>query len=601
MPNQATFQGDGLAFVDLDGDGDPDLVLLGRNDGLVGVYENDGAGFFANRSYDSGIGFLTLNSGIAAADYDDDSDPDLYITRQLTRNVLLRNDGDFTFTDVAAAAGVDDDRFAGGPSWGDFDGDGRLDLFVPNRPFTEGTTNKNLLYRNLGDGTFEEVGAQHGVDSPGYGSFQGTFLDYDVDGDLDLYVIANHGYCQAPDYAHSHLFENVAGQLVDVTEASGADACGVDAMSIATGDFDNNGGLDLYVTNIPFAAGHALLMNQLDGTFQRDEQIAGVQCMLTGWGAEFFDLDHDGYLDLYVCNVGENRLYRHEGVWPCTDIAATMGVNTTGSSYAVASADVDGDGDLDLAVGTRNAFVQLFINHAADGRWAKFDVVGEGARREAIGATARVRTGAQWRMRQVIAGNNYKTQNDLVLHFGLDEATVIDEVEVLWPGGTMRTVTGVPTDARWALHPPSKLGDGDGDGDRDADDAWLLQGCRTDLAGGGLTPGCERMDFDGDWDVEADDLDALLAIFDGPLLDCDGDGAIDLVQILDGTAADADLDGRIDACVVGDATGDGVVDIDDVLALALAWGPCPAPCQVDVDGNGSIDVDDIVLVALSWS
>ncbi|MFQ5414692.1 MAG: CRTAC1 family protein [Phycisphaerae bacterium] len=510
---QALGDGAGVAFADLDGDGDADVVLVGNADGVVGVYENDGAGYFVDHSGSSGIGPAVDTMGVVAGDYDRDGDLDLYISRRLQPNLLLRNEGGFVFTDVSAAAGVADAGWSSGCAWGDFDNDGWLDLYVANMGSVTNPDDPDRLFHNLGDGTFDEVSVSVGVDLGDELTYQAVFFDYDHDGDADVYLANDKGLDCA--YGRqNHLFENVGGLFVDVTKPSGTEAC-VNAMCIAVGDFDGNTHQDLYVTNTP--EGNALMLNQGGGVFERFEHQAGVSSYAVGWGSVFLDYDNDGHLDLYVCNMNApNRLYRHDGTFPCADMSSVLGVDVGGLSYAVATADIDADGDLDLLVQNHDEPMRLFINHEdGERRWIKFDVVGEGPARFAVGAIVDVRTGDVWRTREVIAGSNYKSQNDIVQHFGLGDAAIVDAVEVMWPGGATRTLSQLPADHTWRVYPVDKLGDADHDGDRDAGDFAVLAGCMAGVAVGSLEPGCEVMDFDGGCQVDLVDFAAFQNGFTG--------------------------------------------------------------------------------------
>jgi hypothetical protein len=263
--------GSGLAFVDLDNDADPDLVVIGRTTTgvgpILGVYENDGAGAFIDRSVAYlQIPQLRMASGVTAADYDADGDLDLYISVWLQPNVLLRNNGNFSFTDVSAPAGLNDAGAGAGCGWGDYDGDGWLDVYVPNRtgtnlPTGEPSTIPNRLFRNLG-GTFIDVAAALGVAEGDSRSFQASFFDFDRDADADLYLVNDKGLSSGCQW-RSRFWENVGGALVDISLESRTDGC-VDGMCIALGDFDRNGLQDIYVTNLPF--GNQLYLNNGDGT-----------------------------------------------------------------------------------------------------------------------------------------------------------------------------------------------------------------------------------------------------------------------------------------------------------------------------------------------
>ena len=590
IPMQTHTHGQGLAFIDLDGDGDPDAVMVGRIDGVVGVYENDGTGHFIDHSATSGIGPALKSSGVTAADFDRDGDLDLHISRWTEPDMLLRNEGGFVFHDVAAESGIG--AAVGshtGSAWGDYDNDGWPDLYVSN------WWGPSRLYHNLGDGTFEERAVLLGVDLPNTPLFQAVFVDFDRDGDADLYVASDRGTLCETEGWQNHLFENVGGTFVDISEASGTAAC-VDAMCIAIGDFDDNRYMDFYITNTP--GGNALLLNQGDGTFSEGAADAGVLVNQTGWGAVFFDYNNSGSLDLYVCNGNApNVLFDNDSAWPCNEVSAQMNVDVGGYSYTLATADIDNDGDLDFLLENRFETIRLFINHEGEAkRWAKFDVVGEGPSRYAIGANIDVRTGADWQIREVIAGSNYKNQNELVQHFGLGSAAAMDEVFVMWPGGATRTLYNLVANQTWTLYPTDKLGDGDHDGDRDLDDFVTFAGCYDML----FAPGCEMMDFDGSSVVDLADFEAFLGVFEGTPADCNDNGTADMEEILLDPLLDQDSDGELDECnCPEDLDGSGDVGAFDLALLLGTWGPCEA-CPADLNGDGQVGAFDLALLLGAW-
>ncbi|MGB0717612.1 MAG: CRTAC1 family protein, partial [Phycisphaerae bacterium] len=282
-------------------------------------------------------------------------------------------------------------------------------------------------------------------------------------------------------------------------------------------DWDQNRYPDIYLTNIPF--GNVLFMNNGDETFSSFAAPAGVQCFGYGWGTVFFDVDNDRFDDLYMCNQDiNNRLYKYEGSWPCVDVALTAGVHAPGISFVVATADIDNDGDVDLAVQNRDVPLQLFINQnqSNSNRWIKLRVVGEGANLFAVGAVVEIRTDDQWQQRQILAGNNFKSQNDLTVHFGMRSANSVGEIRVLWPGGATRTLSNLSANSTWTIYPEERLGDADGDGVVGLADGDVLLACVQSGSPVPLLPGCEMMDFDGDGDIDAIDGGQFLAAWDGP-------------------------------------------------------------------------------------
>ncbi|MCG8404360.1 MAG: CRTAC1 family protein [Phycisphaerales bacterium] len=503
--------GFGCGFADLDNDHDPDIVIIGATSGLVGIFENDGSGRFTDRSTGNGIPILPAGSAFAAADYDADGDLDLYLTQFGDANVLVRNDGNFQFTDVTGTAGVCDNGAGEAASFGDYDGDGWLDLYLCNYngnfPGTENINNK--LYRNTGQGTFQDVSVAQGVDNAG-NSFQAVWFDYDRDGDVDLYLSNDRGHLNG---LPNQLWRNDGGQLVNVSAGSGADL-GLFSMGVACGDFDGNGWPDLYCTNIGgYEDGfNPLFLNQGNGTFVEASAPAGVDQYITSWGSIFFDYDNDGHQDLYVNNMFQpNALFVSDGTFPCVEIAASVNVTaSTQPSFGSAVADVDNDGDLDLLVNNLEGNVELFINYEGETRnWIKYRMIGRGNNLFAVGCNVDTRVGGTWQFREIIAGGNgYLGQNELIIHVGLDDATLIDEVVVTWPGGGTRTLTSLPVNQTYPLYPPERLGDSDADGDVDLDDVddfvFVILGNDTNVDHVALS------DMDGNSIVDGKDLQAFV-------------------------------------------------------------------------------------------
>ncbi len=438
--------GTGLAFADLDADGDDDLVILGRADGKPAIYENDGHGYFSERPAATTLSPLVTATGITAADYDADGDLDLYISQHVGPNFLLRNDGDFSFSDVSLASGTRDTGWGQGCAWGDYDRDGWIDLYVSNRTQEEVGGIENRLYRNQGNGTFEDVAPLLGVTSDvDRLTFQATFSDYNRDGWPDLYLCTDKGMgCE--DFSN-RLFKNVRGVFTDVTYMAGAQAC-VGCMGIGVGDFDANGHPDFYCTNIPL--GNVLLLNNGNETFTESSATTATGSYLIGWGNLMFDFDNDGRQDIYVCNNnGPNRLYRNRLPQPCDDLAADLGVDVPGQSFCSAVSDVDLDGDLDLVVQARGEAARLFINHEGDRRnWLQLELRASGPNGHAVGARVETLSEGTQQTYQVHAGTGLKSMSSMVVQIGLGSTHSLERARIVWPDGGVQVLENVAANQR---------------------------------------------------------------------------------------------------------------------------------------------------------
>jgi enediyne biosynthesis protein E4 len=462
----------GAAWGDVEGDGDLDLLVT-RLGEPVQLFVHDG-GVFTDEAGGRGVTVSGAN-GASFADYDNDGDVDLVIVRDGS-DVLLRNDGSGRFVDVSTEAGIgDDDRRGISASWGDFDADGYVDLYVTNYMQCTGPWDTeeeiianvgyyaDTLYRNNGDGTFSDVSRWLGEADTNGAGFAATWFDYNDDNRLDLYL-ANDFVGVSPD--HNHLWRNDGPaadgwKFTDVSDETGT-AFWMNSMGIALGDVERDGDLDLALSNI---TANKLVRN--DGGAFVEDLAAGIGRPLqqadvesVTWGGGFHDLNLDGWEDLYfaagnfagVPTVGEqpNELFVNPGAdEPFHDVSAATGADDPDNSKGVAFADYDGDGRMDLFVVNQGGAPRLLRNVTPmDGsHWLQVDTVGTVSNRDGCGARVVARTGDAVLTRQVSCGStSVASGNQTTVHFGLGSADVVDELEILWPSGTRQRLTDVSVD-----------------------------------------------------------------------------------------------------------------------------------------------------------
>ncbi len=490
--------GSGGAWLDYDGDDNLDLYLVNgsTHDRPTGrgepnrLYRGDGKGRFTDVTDAAGVGDRGWGYGVAVGDYDNDGDPDLFVTNQ-GANVLYRNDGDGSFTDVTAEAGVGPSPWSTSAAFVDIDGDGDLDLYVAN--YMESDISKiprrgdkiaiqgscgyhgiqvfcgprgrrpeqDQLFRNNGDGTFTDVTQSSGVAlaTPRYalGVVSG---DYDNDGDPDLYV--------ANDSVTNSLWRNNGdGTFTDVGVASltglNVDGRAQAGMGTDFGDYNGDGWLDIVVTN--FAHDFNTVYRNLSGRFFVDESSLagmGVTNLALSWGAGFHDFDHDGDVDLLIANghvypqvddydLGTsyrqtNHLFENQaGRFKDVSAKSGPGLRIARSFRGAAFADYDNDGDIDVLLTTLDQPPILLRNDSPNaGNRLQLALTGTRSNRDGVGARITVTTGSVTRIRERKGGGSYLSASDPRIHVGLGAATRADRVEIRWPSGTVDVLTDVP-------------------------------------------------------------------------------------------------------------------------------------------------------------
>ena len=434
--------GQGVSWADYDRDGDLDLYVANHSNQPDKLYRNDGGGHFADVSAASGIADAASTISPVWGDQDNDGDLDLYVTNAGGPNLFYRNNGNGTFTDVSAGSGLDDPGQGRGAAWGDYDNDGRLDLYLVN-------VGANRLFHNEGGGVFSDAtSGPLGDPSSGQGAAWG---DYDSDGDLDLYV-ANWSH-QA-----DKLFRNDGdGAFSDISNAAGV-ADTSSSLCGAWGDYDNDGDLDLYVVN---EGPNRLFRNDGALPFVDVANLTRTTGGGLGRSASWGDYDNDGDLDLYVSNFsGPNQLLRQDACGSFTDVTAMSGTAGTTASRGTALGDFDGDGDLDLYVARfgPNKLYRGDSGAPSYHHWLHIDLVGSTSNRDGIGARIRVVADGHTQMREVSGGSGLYSQESLTAEFGLGTATTADLIEVRWPSGVVQSAPNVAADQRIVLTEPSNSG-----------------------------------------------------------------------------------------------------------------------------------------------
>lgn len=488
--------GSGALFFDFNNDGNLDLYIVNaahippptqatspaKNHPHLPqnkLFQNNGDGTFTDVTHKAGVGDTGYGVGCAAADINNDGYPEIYVTN-FGRNRLYHNNGDGTFTDITEKAGVGDERWGTGCAFLDYDLDGYVDLYVVNYMIfsTEGNqgwesrgsriycspvdqmdgtrfqSEPDILYRNNGDGTFTDVTDAAGISHRGLG-LAVAVGDFDNDGDPDLHI--------ANDMEPDILYQNNGdGTFTDITDFTGTgyDENGIpgSGMGSAFGDYDNDGDLDLVVSNAPSQP--VLLFHNEKGQFFSDASfpsgIGAVTLPFFKWAVEFFDFNNDGLQDIFVSNghlqdnielfsddtyAQTDLLFqnRHQnGIHSFSDVSAEVGLTqlTKMVGRGAAFGDYDNDGDIDIFLNHSNQPAKLLRNDGGNANnWVTIHTIGTQGNASGIGTKITLKTGALSLVKEVHSGSSYLSQNDLRVHFGLGQNTQIDSLEIRWQSG----------------------------------------------------------------------------------------------------------------------------------------------------------------------
>lgn len=484
--------GGGVAVLDVDADRWPDLLLVNGRPWKPGaarashaLYRNNRNGTFTNITTGSGFDTLDVYAlGASVADFDNDGLDDVFVTTT-EGGRLLRNGGRNRFTDVTARAGIRPTTFAVSAAWLDYDKDGLVDLFVGNyvqwspavetqvRCTQEGVRGycgpdaykavAPTLYRNLGNGRFEDASVRAGVGDPSDKVMGVAVLDYNLDGWPDLFV--------GSDRVPAKLYRNDGkGRFVDEGVRAGValseNGVARANMGVDAADYDRSGRPHIVVGN--FVNEMLGLYHNENGRLFRDvaprSEVGRASLLSVTWATFFFDADLDGFLDIFAANGGTDEsqgrdararisqpplLLRNRGNGTFENISPTLGaafarpVMGRGAAYL----DFDGDGDLDIVMTTLDGPAVLFRNDmAGQPHWLRVQATGRTSNRRAIGATVRVTSGSGTQTQVVRSGSSYASQSELTLTFGLGSDARVSRVEVAWPSGKTQVLSEVAVD-----------------------------------------------------------------------------------------------------------------------------------------------------------
>ncbi len=595
-----SFMTGGVAAGDYDNDGYTDLMFTRLNDTDL-LYRNLGNGTFEARSATAGFTVPTLTNGVVSGDVDNDGDLDLYMTTSAggMRNYLYLNDGTGFFTDsgttrtVALSNGVT--RSGQGASFGDYNNDGYLDLVAAEwGNFV--ADSQSRLFENRGatqPGFFDDVTAASGTDvyrKDRTYRFSPRLVDLDRDGHLDLAV--------ASDFVTSQLFwSNGDGTFTDGTIPAGV-GTDLNGMGSTFGDYDGDGDLDWFITNITAAPGappafggyNRLYRNDGNRQFTDVTQAAGVRDSRWSWGTTFFDYDNDGDLDLVATNGYNGQgwlddrtfLWRNDnGVF--TDVSDSEGITDTGQGRGLAHLDYDNDGDLDLVIVNNEAQPILYRNDSGNANdYLRIEAEGTLSNRDGIGAfitvTPDLDNPQQRMVWDVDGGSSFLSQNERIAHFGLGQSSgTVDLVTIEWTSGLVQHLHGLNANQTLTvveIDEQAVAGDVDFSGVIDASDVdWLRTAIEQPELYASVfgVPAEVSADLTGNGTVDVADVDYLLNFIVGTQYgDLNLDGSVDqtdlsLWQSGFGLSSSA---GYLD----GDIDGDHDVDGADFLVLQRQIG-----------------------------
>jgi enediyne biosynthesis protein E4 len=488
--------GTGVAWIDYDQDGLMDLFFVQSAATDIykpahplrsALYHNNGDGTFTDVTDKAGVGGEGhYGQGVAVGDFDNDGYPDLYVTGY-GRAILYHNNGNGTFTDVTAKAGVADETgWSTSAGWFDYDKDGWLDLVVTN--YIEWSPKNNLwcgekrpgyrsychpgnykgqhikLYHNNHDGTFTDVSISSGVGKPEAKGMGVVLADFNNDGWPDI-AVANDSW---PNFLfinkHDGTFEDVSLMSGIAASEDGRYEAG---MGIDAADVDGDGWQDIYITHLDFEL-NRLYLNSRDGTFTDETFRSGLgnkAVLLSGVAMKFLDYDNDGWNDILQLNGSmlDNvalyheqvsykeplLMFRNTGAGHFDKVSDSLGPDFTRPivGRGLATADYDNDGDIDIVTNNRGDYPSLLRNDGGNANhWLTVQLVGTKSNRDGIGASLKLTSEGFVHVEQAKGGGSYMSSSDPRIHFGLGKRGKIESLEITWPSGQIEKLSNVPID-----------------------------------------------------------------------------------------------------------------------------------------------------------
>lgn len=482
LTNIIQSDGGGAAFLDYDQDGYIDIYACSGT-WLEGIsksekpaelpgnhlYHNLGNGTYEDVTKKAGVGGSWFSMGVTIGDFNNDGYPDMYISNY-GPNVLLKNNGNGTFSDVSKRANVAGGKECSvGAVWFDYDNDSFLDLYVgnylefdPNYKYYYAPdgfpgplaydSQKDVLYHNNRDGTFEDVTEKMGIiDIDGRAMGVGA-ADYDDDGYVDIYV--------ANDHTLNYLWHNERGKkfvdrgIMSGTAFSQAGEATV-SMSVDFADFNDDGLLDLFVSDDSYCSLYENMGNGIFSDKGVSSNISMAAAQFVGWSSSFIDYDNDGDVDIFKTNGAlkhlygqEDQMFQNEGGGKFRDVSLELGKYFSEEfvGRGACLGDYDNDGDLDIFIVNLNDHcIFLRNNKGNQNNWLTLKLTGTSSNRDGIGARVKLTAGGKTQTAQKKSTTGYLSQNDPRMHFGLDKSQIVDRIEITWPSGKVQTLENIKT------------------------------------------------------------------------------------------------------------------------------------------------------------